>query len=482
MRKIIFLLISAAVFLGCSSNNLKKQPLPNKKISQSYKEGYRYDEGGWIYIHIEGTPYDRGYQYGYLIAEEYKKTFECYSKMGYETMGMTMDFFIEEGVKMLKAKIPQELLDEMQGIADGISAKGYKTSLDEIIGWNSWIEISECWWPTVQSNFTSYVPKKSSQKEKCSAFIATGTATADGKIVISHSSFDNFWNVQWVNVILDVKPTEGFHFVMQTTPGYVASFSDFYISESGIVSLETALAGFNGFDVNKTPFYVRARNAIQYAKNIDEYVLILNNGNNGGNASTWLIGDINTNEIAQFQQGLVFQNLEKKKDGYFYGFNAAFDPRIRNLECNGEGYNDVRRHTGSRRVRLPQLLEKYFGEINIENAKKIMADHFDVYRKRSNRPAATTVCAHYDEDARYSMSSPEATHPDPYTPAGATDCKMTTADLAKNLTMIAIYGRPCARPFDAESFLKEHPQWNWQKGYLHSRPSKDWTLLKGIDE
>lgn len=33
-----------------------------------YEDGYRFDQYGWIYLHIEGEPYERGYQHGYLPA------------------------------------------------------------------------------------------------------------------------------------------------------------------------------------------------------------------------------------------------------------------------------------------------------------------------------------------------------------------------------------------------------------------------------
>src|SRR5690349_12934032 len=32
--------------------------------------GYRYPQAGWIVLHIEGAPYDRGYQHGQLLAPE----------------------------------------------------------------------------------------------------------------------------------------------------------------------------------------------------------------------------------------------------------------------------------------------------------------------------------------------------------------------------------------------------------------------------
>src|SRR4030042_2581840 len=34
----------------------------------------RHEKSGWIYIHIEGTPEERGFQHGYLTANEIKES------------------------------------------------------------------------------------------------------------------------------------------------------------------------------------------------------------------------------------------------------------------------------------------------------------------------------------------------------------------------------------------------------------------------
>ena len=34
--------------------------------------------------------------------------------------------------------------------------------------------------------------------------------------------------------------------------------------------------------------------------------------NNGGYANMWLIGDIKTGEIADYEQGLIYQNLQEE--------------------------------------------------------------------------------------------------------------------------------------------------------------------------
>ncbi len=32
----------------------------------------RYEKDGWIFVHIEGKPFERGFQHGYLLAKELK--------------------------------------------------------------------------------------------------------------------------------------------------------------------------------------------------------------------------------------------------------------------------------------------------------------------------------------------------------------------------------------------------------------------------
>ena len=99
--------------------------------------------------------------------------------------------------------------------------------------------------------------------------------------------------------------------------------------------------------------------------------------NNGGYANMWLIGDIKTGEIANYEQGLIYQRLEKKTDGWFFGDNAPDDPRIRNIESTDTGYNDIRQQTGARRVRWPQMLGQYKGRIDAEIGQTMLADTFD---------------------------------------------------------------------------------------------------------
>ena len=52
-------------------------------------------------------------------------------------------------------------------------------------------------------------------KDHCSAFIATGSATRDGRVVMAHNSWDTYEQGQFLNVILDLEPSDGHRILMQ---------------------------------------------------------------------------------------------------------------------------------------------------------------------------------------------------------------------------------------------------------------------------
>ena len=90
---------------------------------------------------------------------------------------------------------------------------------------------------------------------------------------------------------------------MDGFPGLIHSGDDFGVNDAGLVITETTISGFEGWDSNGIPEFVRARKALQYAESIDDFERIMREGNNGGYANGWLVADISTNEIAEPRAG-----------------------------------------------------------------------------------------------------------------------------------------------------------------------------------
>jgi hypothetical protein len=440
-------------------------------MTMKIKNGFSYEKGGWKYISINGGPKERGYAYGYLCAADFKEIQRTLKFLMMEAYGMEWEYFIKaisDDFKEMTFRDFKEFYDEMDGIAAGCNANGCKTDIDEIIAWNFYCSIPY-WYSTKSDN---RVGKEGGANDRCSAFMAVGDWTTDGKIVCAHNSFTDYIDGQFSNVILDLNPEKGHRFIMQTSACWIWSGTDFFVTAKGIIGTETTIGGFFPYE-KKFPIGYRIREAMQYGNTLDEYCEILLRENSGDYANAWLFGDTNTNEILRIELGLKYHNIERTKNGFFIGFNAPYDERIRNLEVVDSGFYDVRRHQGARMVRLGELMDEHKGKLNIALAKEIIADHYDVYLLKDNNPCSRTVCSHYDLDPREYMSDPS--RPKPFAPHGAVDGIVCDTELAKKMAFIGRFGNSCGIPFVTDTFIKKHRQWEKFAPYLRDRPSEPWT-------
>src|SRR5450759_1596452 len=108
MKKICcFLFIAAMIITACKTKNQNageagksskkadvsapyKLPEPVIPLSQEQQtwlsKANRHEKNGWIYLHIEGSPEERGFQHGYLLAKEIKDAlFETSTVWHYQT-------------------------------------------------------------------------------------------------------------------------------------------------------------------------------------------------------------------------------------------------------------------------------------------------------------------------------------------------------------------------------------------------------------
>src|SRR5437868_120307 len=56
-----------------TTSDFKPDPLSVER----YGPAYRYPQSGWVVLHIEGEPYERGYQHGRLMAPELSAWIRC---------------------------------------------------------------------------------------------------------------------------------------------------------------------------------------------------------------------------------------------------------------------------------------------------------------------------------------------------------------------------------------------------------------------
>jgi hypothetical protein len=468
-KKAIFLLLTVFI-CNISVHGQAYNQLTNEQKAWLSKAN-RHEKNGWVYLHIEGTPEERGFQHGFLLAKEIKEALWEMSVVWHYQTALDWQWLVQKGGKMFIPKTDPENIEEIDGIVEGMKAAGISTSRDEIVTYNGSTELMGYWWPTVKDTVSPNSPDH--KKESCSSFIATGSMTADGDIVLGHNTMSSFY-YPLCNIIMDILPEKGHRILMQSVAGLIHSETDFFITSAGLVGSETTIGGFFPFNEKGIPEFARMRHASQYASTIDEWCEIMKTGNNGGYANAWLIGDINTNEIARLELGLKYTGFEKKKDGYFTGSNVAEDLRILRFETK-TSETDIRTSSVARRVRWKKLMKENAGKIDLEMAKGFEADHYDTYLN-STTPGMRTLCAHPDLDSdTYGVDIP-------FSPWGTLDGKVVDSKMAKQMSFVARWGSACGIPFDAKAYLEKHQQFDWMSGLIKDRPTQPWTLFKAGED
>jgi hypothetical protein len=427
----------------------------------------RHEKAGWIYLHIDGYPKERGFQYGYLMAKEIGESLRVRRILWKHNTATEWIWLVTKSKSMITPKVDKENLAEIDGIVEGLKTAGISTSRDEMLTYNAFFDLSNYWWPEVKDKIGAVSPN--SLKQSCSAFIATGSMTMDGGIILGHNTWFDYPEAD-ANLILDIKPALGHRILMQTFPGWIHSGTDFFITDAGLVGTETTIGDFKGFNEKAVPEFARFRRATQDASSIDEWCEIMKRGNNGGYANSWLLGDIKTGEIARLELGLKNIGFEKKKDGFFTGSNVVEDLKILRFETSSNEV-EIKGSIVARRERWKQLMKEFTGRIDVNRAKLFLADHYDMYLQKDS-PDSRTLCGHVENELQ---PGPGATT---QYPGGAFDAKVVDTTMAKQMSFSARWGSACGIPFDAEKFLEQHPQFDWMTGILKSRPSQSWTEFR----
>ena len=435
------------------------------------ENAYRFQQGGWTYVHLQGSPSQIGYQHGYLLAPEIQDAFEAIKLFDTHQSQHDWEFFRTIAREKLWPHIDAEYQQELQGIADGVKAHGGSLDVWDIVALNAFEEVPDYYLPWLSKQNKSAKNPKLTAPGNCSAFIATGSMTKDHQIVIAHNNWTSYLaGERWV-IIFDIQPEHGNRILMDGFPGVIVSDDDFGVNSAGMMITETTITQFEGWDPNGKPEFMRARKALQYANNIDDYVRIIKEGNNGGYANDWLIGDRKTGEIAYLELGLKNTPLWRTKEGYFVSSNFPQDPKVIKEETTFDP-NDASNSPNARRTRWKELMKRVKGKIDVHMAEQFLSDHMDTFEKKE-QANERALCGHVDASPRgvkeWAWNA--------YNPGGAVQGKATDSSMAAKMSFVARAGHPCGADFLAEPFLDQHPEYSWQKPLLRDMKAGPWTVF-----
>ena len=402
---------------------------------------------GWITVKVSGSYYEMGYQHGQILRKQIEKAREVMKYLVKKYYKTSLSEYVSKCISFVKETNEwKNIFDELRGIRDGCSSA---MSLNELIAWNMYLSMEEV--------YGSITGLNTGSDQRCSAFIATGSKTVDGKILMAHNTHCDYASGFISNIVMHMAPSAPgtYPFVMQTLPGLVCSSTDWFISETGIIGCETTISKIKYIpDFEKgVPYFFRIRKAMEIGKTLDDYVSIMMEQNAGDYACSWLFGDINTGEIMRFELGKKTHGIDRTKDGLFYGMNSAFSKELLLKETNDTELNDPMTINGSRNVRLNHLLNSQ--KIDLKYAKKVLADHYD-HGENKFRKGMRGICKHK-----------ECEKGENYKIAGAVDGKVTDATMAKKLKFVGRMGSSCGRVFlrkdypDVPDCIDNMPRYKW---------------------
>ena len=451
-------LFSALLLLGLAFTLVSREPQTDPRLKKASRAPER---NGWIQVHLEGTPAEIGFQHGYLLAPEIQDSLKDISAEMAHDEKKDWAFFRKTAQEVFWPHIEQQYRDELNGIVEGLKAHGGGLDIWDIVAMNAWLELPyyDKWLDKSKPNTTA---------DHCSAFAATGKYTRDGRVVIGHNNWTSYASGERWNIMFDIRPTSGSRIIMDGSPGLIHSADDFGVNGAGIIITETTISGFSGFDPKGVPEFVRARKAMQYATNIDEFASIMKDGNNGGYANNWLVADRKNNEVASLELGLKNVVLQRTRDGFFVGSNFPNDPKLIKEETDFDA-NDKSRSENARHARWLTLMEQNKGKIDVAAGERFLSDHYDSFEGKVD-PSERSLCGHIDLSPRGMGTWQSA-----YAPAGAVQNKVTDAAGAEKMSLVAALGHACGLHFKAADHLTKHPEFAWYQPILHDMNARGWA-------
>ncbi len=270
---IIFLISSSSFVFAQNKENISDERISYNK--DLLNNAFLKEENGVKILYTNGTYYEMGYQHGFFLKEEIKKSVWIFLNYYYYRFGVSYDIGLRIWNKTSKF-FPDYIIEEMRGVADGSGM-----SFEAIA-----------------------VAQTMRMKYHCSIISATGTATSDGKLYFARS-------LDWSSAIKDPitgeflnnhvlfvrDPSEGYSSMFAGYSGFVATYGG--INEKGI-SIAAAGAYSSDETFNGLAARYRMRKVLDHASTVKEAVDIISK--NKTNGINFIISDSKENKSLIVEQ------------------------------------------------------------------------------------------------------------------------------------------------------------------------------------
>ncbi len=372
----------------------------------------------WV-LGLQGSPYEMGYQHGYLLAELIRKTASGFLTPTYAQFGgwqpesakapsmdqvnagrevlfsVYQDYFEPH----LKQQAP-DLLEEMEGIADGVRDAGTGIPGQDILIGNCIPEITELLFYLPDSDASRDAPAV--EPKGCSDCVTWGKATISGNLLHgTNYDYSTFGVLHRGVGIAVVKPNRGNSFLAQCLAGMVGHYRG--MNMQGITTGELTSDSADR-DIKKNgriPHAMHMRKLIQFSNNVRDAIQTMKKlkGTTGFNH---VVADSKSNEVIDIESSCTKLGIVrpiKRLDALwscnqsvaFPGFNEyegenlvldqirywnADVKKVENIESWQEivrTETDKRTYSWQRYEALKRMVEKNYGAIDIDKMIEILS-------------------------------------------------------------------------------------------------------------
>ena len=113
--RLVLLAALGVLVLAC------QRPSPERAIAAAdpLQGSHRFQQNGWIFVHLEGPPQRLGFQHGALLAPEIADLIRVSRPFLKATTKRDWDFYRDTAQRILWPKIDAEYQAEIDGIVEG---------------------------------------------------------------------------------------------------------------------------------------------------------------------------------------------------------------------------------------------------------------------------------------------------------------------------------------------------------------------------
>ena len=348
-------------------------------------------KAGWIPVHLEGSPAAIGYQHGYLLRHEIEDNQRAIALSTTHESRHSWSDLRKVSEQYFVPKLTSEYKDELDGIVSGLKDAGAHLDLVDLVAMNAYMEFSYYYDELKRRDQQKPASVASSAGEHCSAFVATGSYTKDGRVVIGHNNWTDYLTGSRWNIIFDIAPATGHRFIMDGMPGLIHSADDFGINDAGIMITETTIGSFHGFDRERHAG-ICARPQSHAVFRIDRRFRAHHEGRQQRRICQHLAGRRSQDERDRPPGTRAEERHARAHQRRLFCRLELSDQPEAHCRRNRLSRHDIRtRPTRFGTSRWDQLMAENKGKIDVELGKKFETDHYDISRKKSIRTNAPSA-------------------------------------------------------------------------------------------